>query len=274
MPRPAGAAPHESRRGYVDGSAPWRLLCCSKGSARRFPSASRRTSTLNTRSRHARYVLVYLQSASGACRVCRLRSRDTASGAQWGRKSGLLCRGRIRRRAHARQRSLLLSREQCEQRTEHALAHDRGGSGSPRAAMAWTTSGARSSSPRTCVTRTRVTPSWRARAAREGHSRSSRAFCHSYAKAMGLRCCLEERAGPVGGSKHLGGAAPSNWSTNREALHAASVTPARSVRFREEVRDFPCLGEPISQVGLRQQRDHLADILRVVFLFWIRREQI
>jgi hypothetical protein len=42
-----------------------------------------------------------------------------------GRESGLLRRGRIRRRAHARQRSLLLSRGQREQGTEHALAHDR-----------------------------------------------------------------------------------------------------------------------------------------------------
>lgn len=43
----------------------------------------------------------------------------------WGLGRGRLRRGRIRRRPPARQRALLRSRGQCEQGTEHALAHDR-----------------------------------------------------------------------------------------------------------------------------------------------------
>ena len=56
------------------------------------------------------------------------------------------------------------------------------GKGSPRAAMAFSTSGARLSSRNTWVTRARETPSLRARSAGEEQSPLDNAFCHSWAR--------------------------------------------------------------------------------------------
>ncbi len=116
---------------------------------------------------HGRYVLVDLQSASGACRVYRLRSQDTASGAGWGRESGLPRRGRIRRRAHARHArccSPAGSVSQGRSIRSLTLGRDKGSRSAP---MACTTSGARLSRPKIRVRRARVMPNLRARSARE-----------------------------------------------------------------------------------------------------------
>ncbi len=66
------------------------------------------------------------------------------------------------------------------------------GNGSPSAANAFETSGASSSNPRTCVARGRLIPSRQASSTRSTLARLQY-FCHSQARAIGLRSCLEER---------------------------------------------------------------------------------
>src|SRR5262249_46777736 len=126
-------------------------------------------------------------------------------------------------------------------------------SGAPSAALALTAAGASSSNRSTWVTRARDTPSSGAGAAREEHSSSVNARCHSRATSIGLRYALEGASVGSGGRKDSGGGVPRKWQTSRELRGSAAWPGPAIIATGREVRIIPLLGEPVTSplsVGL------------------------